>query len=318
MASITDDFDPLTIPKVLDQKVTRVLPDGKPAQAMLDYEQQLSAWMRANTANTNERFELVKDETDSAIAAVATETEARINGDTALASQITTVAAAIDDQMANGQIVFLAKAAPGGSTASYGLFLTAGTQFTGFEAVADSRYGSAIGMTASRFLFMDSGTGTPILGYSAGLWQFNANVAIHGSLVVDGTINNVEIANRATSQAAWVLSGAAGLVTVGITVRQDAYIVARGSNTGGGVAGASIAGGTSNSSLYLGGSLIRSTDTPVYPTQFSTIEGITTPTAWGVGGASLEYVYGPLSAGSYSFSYSGAGEKTLILTELAK
>ena len=316
MASITDDFDPLTIPKVLDQKVTRVLPDGKPAQAMLDYEQQLSAWMRANTANTNERFELVKEETDNAMAAVAVETEARIDGDEALASQITTVYAAIDDQMANGQIVFQAKAAPGGSTASYGLFLTAGSQFTGFEAIADSTYGSAIGMSAARFLFTDSGTGTPILGYSAGLWQFNANVAIHGSLVVDGTINNVEIANRATSQTAWVLSGDTGgshSTSVGVTVRQDAYIQVLGTTTGG-----TTGGGSSNTSLVYAGSTVRATTVASYVTGFSTIEGIPTPSSWSAPGAALSYVMGPLSAGSYSFTLSGLGDLTLVLTELAK
>jgi hypothetical protein len=309
MASITDDFDPLTIPKVLDQKVTRVLPDGKPAQAMLDYEQQLSAWMRANTANTNERFELVKDETDSAIAAVATETEARIDGDTALAQQITTVVASIDDQMANGQIVFQAKAAPGGATASYGLFLTAGTQFTGFEAVADSRYGSAIGMTASRFLFMDSGTGTPILGYSAGLWQFNANVGIHGSLVVDGTINNVEITDRATTQTAWAI-GTSHPLTSAITVRQGAYIQARGTNLGGEV----------SLQMYVNSSFLRS----IFATQVQNgMTGSDPPVpTYTYTPVVLEYVYGPLSAGSYTFELygtSGSGvEKTLILTELAK
>lgn len=78
---------------------------------------------------------------------------------TALASQITTVAAFANGINANGEIKFEAKSTPGGATASYGLFLTAGDKFAGLEVIATSGGDAAINFTADQFRLNNDGSG---------------------------------------------------------------------------------------------------------------------------------------------------------------
>lgn len=172
------DFNPLTIPAIMPSSVARTKEGGKPTQAMVDWEQALQAWMKANVANTNERINEVSEEVGDVAASVVTETEARIDGDEALASTITTVDAKADSATASGAVFLSAKAAPSGATAAYGWYLTAGTAFAGMEAVALSGGGSAIGFTANKFFFTDSGTAQQAFSYSGGLFYFNVPIVI--------------------------------------------------------------------------------------------------------------------------------------------
>lgn len=217
-----EDFDPLTIPKPLPFEVPRVEANGHPTEEQMQQEIAETAWMQANTANTNTRLTLVSDEVDGAYAAISTEATtraaadsalasqittvqanvntvaasvvaeatARVDGDTALASSITTVSATANSALtgannatANGQIYFAAKGAPAGATASYGLFLTAGGAYAGFEAIADSVLGSAIGISSDRFFIYDTSGGTrvKVLEYAGGEWILNGNVTIQSA-----------------------------------------------------------------------------------------------------------------------------------------
>jgi hypothetical protein len=340
------DFDPLTVPKVMDQSVRRTLPDGRPAQALLDYEQQLQAWMKANVANTNTRLTTVEETAGSANAAVIVEANARATADSAMATQITTltssigtvsanlttesttratadtalsttittVNASIDDQMANGAVKFTAVAAPGGAAAAYEIQLTASGYLAGLQVLADTTYGGSIGMRAHQFTFVDSGTATRVLYYSGGAWNFYSTVVIHGNLIVDGTINNAEMVNNAITQVAWAV-GSSSPVGVGITIRQSAYLVIRGSSSGGSVGG--VGSGTVTLYSPAAGNL-RVVSTPAYVSGYSIVEGISYPVSWAVPGGMAEYVWGPLSAGGYTFYFYGVGELTLIVEELAK
>lgn len=217
------DFDPLTVPAVLDASIQRTTVAGKPTQYALDWEQALQSWMKANVANTNKRLNLVSDEVDGAYAAVATEATARADADGALASQITTVEASVDEVSANGEIAFIAKATPAGATASFGLYLTAGLSFAGLEAIALSAGGSAIAFTANQFLFTDSGTAQPVLSYSGGKFGFTGAVEIDGTLTINGTIFTDAIAAHAVSQTSF--AGSAGTSTsITVDVRSGAGV----------------------------------------------------------------------------------------------
>lgn len=129
-----------------------------------------------------------------------------------LQSQVTTVSAQYGSISANGQISIQAVANPGGATAAFGVFLTAGNQFTGLTMIAQSGGGSAIAIAASQFTFTDSGTATNVFSYSGGVFNFNVPV----------TIRNQDIAALAVSHS----TGASGNPTASasVTVRTGARV----------------------------------------------------------------------------------------------
>lgn len=308
------DFDPLTVPAVMPVTVRRITEAGFPTQSLLDYEQALQAWMKSNVANTNTRLNLVSDEVDGAYAAISTEATTRATADSALATQITTVAASVDDATANGQIFFAAKAAPSGASAAYGLFLTAGTSFAGFEALAMSAGGSAIGLTANQFVFTDSGTATAILSYSAGVWSFNSNVSINGSLVVNGTVVTEKIAANAVSNVASG-SNSGGDLTVVAYARAGASVLLIGD-----VQTSTSTAPVTAASISLGGTVLKS----------ATIETVKYMEAGDSGSVitrflpvTIVHIYIASSTGSHSFALktdnpSDTMPKSLIAQELAR
>lgn len=184
------DFEPLTIPAVMPAEVPLAKPDGKPSKHWISWMEGLQAWMKANVANTNTRLNLVSEEVDGAYAAIETEATTRASEDEALAEQITTVSASVDDATANGEIYFAAKAAPSGATAAYGLYLTAGSSFAGLEAIAQSGGGSAIGLTANQFSFTDAGTQFVPFTYSGGVFYFNTAVVFQATGASGTTITS--------------------------------------------------------------------------------------------------------------------------------
>lgn len=205
---MADDFDPLTIPAVMPAQVPRTKEDGRPTEHAIKWEEGLQAWMKANVANTNTRLNLVSEEVDGAYAAIEEEATARADADTAIASQITTLTATVgsntaaiateattratadtaisgvantalataNNATASAQIYWSAKSAPAGATASYGVFLAAGGYYGGLEIIATSGGGSAIGMTANQFKFVDAGTQFVPFSYTGGNFYFNTNV----------------------------------------------------------------------------------------------------------------------------------------------
>lgn len=186
------------LPAVMPVSVPRVKTnDGTPTTFLIDWEESTRNWYRNNAVALDSKLTEVKATADNASAAVTVETNARITADGALADQITTVAATFDDATANGQIYFGASAGPAGAVATYSLFLTAGNANAGFQAIAKSGGGAAVGFLADQFVFTDSGTMQNVFDYSGGQFVFTGNVAIDGNLVVTGTIGTGKITNSA-------------------------------------------------------------------------------------------------------------------------
>jgi hypothetical protein len=439
-----EDFNPLTIPAVNPKSVRRVVEDGTPTQAQLDWEQAQTAWLRDNTANLNKRITQIREETensfaaittesevratadeafasqivtieaalddnaaaivtettarvtaDSAIAsqittltanvganaaaistevtarangdsalasqittltttvngntsaisaevtartnadsalassistltantatniaaAVATETAARTSADTALSGQITTVTATANSATATGQIRFTAKSAPSGTTASYGLYLTASGAFAGFEASAYSGGVAAIGFTANQFRFTDPGTPTPILTYSSGLFTINSNVKINGSLSINsGTVVNDNIAANAATQAGGSSSGT-GTASVTITTRAGATVAVIGLFNG--AAGSYFPLGTSIGQT----SLVRNSTTLNVVNNNFEASGTSTPALAFLGTSVLAVDAPPAGSNTYyiyNTNGGGIGGVTVIAIELAK
>jgi hypothetical protein len=224
------DIDALlnTQPPTPDRDITLVNQDGKPTSFYLDWFLAQTDWMRQNVVRTDKRIDTVKAESDEAIAefsediealvsadaamvsqittltttvgnntsAIQNEVTARANGDSALAGQITTVNAKANNATANGEIFFAAKAAPGGATAAYGLYLTAGAAFAGMEILADSGGGGSIAFTANDFKLTDSGTAQNVFSYgfdsTVGKSVFKFNVPVQ--------VQTIDIATEAVTK----------------------------------------------------------------------------------------------------------------------
>lgn len=193
------DLDPTSVPVVMPASVQRTTSEGFPTKYLLNWEQATQSWFVNTTVDLQTKITTVEAGVGAVAASVVTETTARVSADSALATQISTVDAKADNATASGQIYFAAKAGPTGSSAAYGLYLTAGSSFAGFEALALSGGGSAIGMAANQFRFTDSGTATAILDYVGGTWTFNSNVAINGNFILNGTVVTAGIAANAVS-----------------------------------------------------------------------------------------------------------------------
>ena len=173
------DIDPNAIPFVPSTDVSLIDPgSGKPKTAFHDWMQSLWDWMKRSVVDLTTKITTLTADLGDLSAAIVTEATIREADDGILAARIDTVEATADSATASGQIYFAAKAAPSGSAAAYGLYLTAGSAYAGFEALALSAGGSAIGMTANQFMFTDSGTAQAVFAYSAGVWYFTVPVVI--------------------------------------------------------------------------------------------------------------------------------------------
>jgi hypothetical protein len=173
------DIDPNSIPFIPPTDIALVdTGTGKPKTAFHDWLTSLWSWMKASVVDLTTKITTLTDTVGDNTAAIEEEQIARADADNALAAQVTTVAASVDDATANGQIYFAAKAGPAGAAAAYGLYLTAGSSYAGFEALALSGGGSAIGMTADQFVFTDAGTMQAVFIYSSGVWVLNSAVVI--------------------------------------------------------------------------------------------------------------------------------------------
>jgi hypothetical protein len=315
------DFDPLTIPAVMPKSVRRTDERGLPTDFLLNDEQAVRAWMKANVANTNTRINSVSDGVDGVAAAVATEAMARADADAALATQVSAVEASVGDISANGAVYLAAKAAPGGATAAYGWFIAAGDAFAGMEAIALSGGGSALAFTADKFRFVDSGSATPVWTYSGGKFQFTADVAINGALTVNGTIATDKVASNAITQLATNTS--TGNATVSMTLRASARVLVIASWTGN-PGGINIYPATATGlvNIYVNGGLFFQKpcgffqDIPANP---SFTYRAPLPTTY-----QAEYTAG--AAGVYTFDSqnvwngitNGTGENTISVLELAR
>src|SRR5215207_2895450 len=153
-------------------------------------------------------------------ASVTSEQVARVAADGALAADITLLEASYNDISASGQIYFAAKAGPTGSSAAYGLYLTAGSAFAGFEILALSAGGSAINMTADKLMFSDSGTATAVFDYGVstpGVFTFNVPVEVRNGDLAANSVSNTVISTGNVASGAY-------LVTPPLTIRDGARV----------------------------------------------------------------------------------------------
>jgi hypothetical protein len=175
------DIDVLTIPAIPPASVPRTNPQGFATQWTLDWEKTQQTWFVNNTVTLQTRITTVEDVADDAAASVVTEAIARASADSAIAATVTTVDAKVGNISASGAVYLAAKAAPTGATAAYGWYITAGAAFAGMEAIALSAGGSAIGFTADKFYFTDSGTAQQVLDYDGSAFVFGVPIVIRNA-----------------------------------------------------------------------------------------------------------------------------------------
>ena len=200
-----------TQPLELPANVARVEKDGLPTKPVVATDTARANWFANTVVDLSTRVTTVQDQTDGNTASIVTETMARTDADTALASEITTLTATVNGNtasiseeataradadgalstridtveaesgagLANGQIYFAAMSSPpAGATAAFGVYLTAGSAFTGLTLVAKSDGTSAIALNAGQFTLDDSGTATNVFTYSGGVFTFNVPVVV--------------------------------------------------------------------------------------------------------------------------------------------
>lgn len=173
------DIDPNAIPFVPPTDVALIdTATGRPKTAMHDWMSSIFDFVKRSVVDLTTKITTLILDLGDVQAEIVEEATIRETEDGILAAQITAVAATADDATANGEIYFAAKAGPTGSTAAYGLYLTAGSSYAGFEAMALSGGGSAIGMAANQFVFTDSGTAQAVFTYSSGVWVMNSAMVI--------------------------------------------------------------------------------------------------------------------------------------------
>lgn len=176
------DIDPQSIPFVPPTDVALIdTESGKPKTAFHDWMQSLYDFVKRSVVDLTTKITTLIDTTGETTAEVEQITQALTDGTGAYGSYITTINAKANNATASGQMYFAAKAAPSGATSAFGLYLTAGGSYAGFEAMAVSGGGSAIGMTASQFYFTDSGTAQQVLTYSSGVFIFNVPIVIRNA-----------------------------------------------------------------------------------------------------------------------------------------
>jgi hypothetical protein len=99
-----------------------------------------------------------------------------------LASTVTTVEARANQATANGEVYLQATAAPGGASAAFGVFLTAGSKYTGMLFGVDSATDEAfINLAAEKFRFDNSGTNEPVFEWNSisNKFEFFVDVEVH-------------------------------------------------------------------------------------------------------------------------------------------
>jgi hypothetical protein len=212
------------LPAVLPPQVSRVTADGRPTKWLIDWEGFQRNFFATTVVDLDTRLTEVTSATNDNTAAITTETTARTNADSAMALQITSVTATANNATANGQIYFAAKSVPGGATAAYGLYLTAGGTFTGMELLADSGGGASIAFAATDFKLVDSGTATNVFSWSSldGYFQFNVPIRLQNGQILDSAVSKAWNDTGTTSASVTVDYRGTGFLEVYAQFKGDA------------------------------------------------------------------------------------------------
>lgn len=194
------DFDPTKAPIVNPVTVRRVNEGGFPTQYALDWEQSYRNWMINTAVDLQTKITTVRNETADGFAEVTNEMNAIVNEQGAMAEDITNLKADFNGLSANGSVEFRVMSTPAGAAAAYGIYLTAGSSFTGLQMIAYSGGGSAIAFNANQFMLNDSGTAQNVFNYSSGVFTFNVPVRIRTGDIIDGAVSTT-VANSGNPTA---------------------------------------------------------------------------------------------------------------------
>jgi hypothetical protein len=214
------------------------------------------------------------------------------------------------------ELKFEAKAAPTGASSSFGLYLTTGALFAGFEVIVDSVTGqAAINWTAQKLRFSDSGTSEPVFDYDStdGVFRFFVPVEL---LTQDIGLNQVSHVVAARSAIGVKIRDAS------ITVRDGASVLVSGDYTG---ATYSQTVGMAFGTLYITNGLGGAGSTLQQAQNNWVRDG--GGQFWLGSSQIVAPLVGPLTAGTYDFSIVSTDNYTngvsggtvgLVLTELAR
>lgn len=198
------DIDPNLAPSVMQAEQPIAKADGRPTTPMLNWLSAMRDWTKKSVVDLTTKITTLVADIDGLHGEIVNEATIRQTEDGILAEEITTVSTVANNAQAtatsaiglatsaqntannataNGEVYLKAMAGPAGSTAAFGIFLTAGNVFTGLMLVAYSGGVSKIVMTAGSLEFYDSSSGSQInmLTYSGGEWLLNGNVTLQAS-----------------------------------------------------------------------------------------------------------------------------------------
>ncbi len=154
---------------------------------------------------------------------------ASVSRDGALATSISSVLARVNDVSAGGFFKTSAAVVGGGALASMDAFVYTSNAFStlttaGWRVEVTGGVGYFCIYTSNFKLIDNANVAKTVMFYTAGKFQFTADIAIDGNLTINGTINTPAVAANAVSQGAGATSGAAS-TSVGINVRAGATIL---------------------------------------------------------------------------------------------
>lgn len=207
------DFDPNSIPAILPQTQTIIDQKGRSTKPFSDWLFSLWKWFQNTAINLDTRVTTVQSQTDDNTAKVTETIQALTDGTGAYGSYILSIDTTASDAdakaenlivavsgaggaygahiqtvtaqaagiSANGEIALVAAAAPSGYAASYTVHLSAGNAYGAFSLLADGAGGSALVVTANKFMMTDpsynGGLPGNVFAYYGGVFRFNVPVA---------------------------------------------------------------------------------------------------------------------------------------------
>jgi hypothetical protein len=307
------------VPEIAYPAISEPTPD---INALFKTVQQLKEAVELITGQRGEKFSFanqaktIQRQFGNATAKLTQSFQVQADALGALASDVIDVTATANGISANGELKFEAKAAPTGASSSFGLYLTTGALFAGFEVIVDSVTGqAAINWTAQKLRFSDSGTSEPVFDYDStdGVFRFFVPVEL---LTQDIGLNQVSHVVAARSAIGVKIRDAS------ITVRDGASVLVSGDYTG---ATYSQTVGMAFGTLYITNGLGGAGSTLQQAQNNWVRDG--GGQFWLGSSQIVAPLVGPLTAGTYDFSIVSTDNYTngvsggtvgLVLTELAR
>jgi hypothetical protein len=185
------------------------------------------------------------------------------DGITALSGIVTTVSATANNAQALGnqasafgQVTLKATATPGGASAAYGWYITAGDKYAGMLAGVDSVTGDAfIAFSAESLRFTNSGTQEPVFAWNAttNVFEFFTDVRVHDVDIALNAITN-SASNAGTVASAGALTVTLGGIRAGARIEVETAVTDTSLSLFAASSGATVSTHTFSMSIDSGGS----------------------------------------------------------------